>query len=136
MTSILIAKMVIAVSLIGIAIYRDCKNEKEYQEDKWYFDKLRADVYDFMKEIREKKEHPTIHLNAGHKSPKSKESMSYDEYYDWVEKHIERLETIVRCERDEKGRLITVRSCPNCTHEIESKDAIFCSYCGKRLKKG
>ena len=124
--SVQIAKIVSAVLLIGIAIYRDYKSEKEYQENKWYFDKLRTDVYDFMeetckekkaKEGHEKKQAPpftTIHLNAGH-----------DEYW-----------------RDEEGRLhsslmdIRPNSCSNCTHEIESKDAIFCSHCGKRLKKG
>ena len=135
MTSVLIAKIAIAVSLIGIAIYRDYKNEKEYQENKWYFDKLRTDVYEFMEETRKEKEPPTVHLNAGHESPKSKESMSYDEYYNWLENHIERLGTIIHCERDKKGRLVTVHSCPNCMHEIESKDAIFCSHCGKRLRK-
>lgn len=134
LTFIAIAKIAFAVSLIGMAIYQDRKSEKEYQENKWYFDKLRTDVYDFMKETREekkakegheKKQVPpftTIHLNAGH-----------GEYW-----------------RDEEGRLhsslmdifhdsgmdIRPNSCPNCTHEIESKDAIFCSHCGKRLKKG
>lgn len=33
------------------------------------------------------------------------------------------------------GMDVKPNSCPNCTHEIESKDAIFCSHCGKRLRK-
>lgn len=141
MTSVLIAKIAIAVSLIGIAIYRDCKNEKEYQENKWYFDKLRADVYDFMKETREekkakegheKKQVPpftpftSIHLNAGRDGYRRDEDGRLRSYTNG-----DALMDIFR----NSGMDIRPNSCPNCTHEIESKDAIFCSHCGKRLRK-
>lgn len=138
MISVLIAKIAIAVSLIGMAIYRDLKSEKEYQENKWYFDKLRTDVYDFMKETREekkakegheKKQVPpftTIHLNAGHDSYRDERGRLHAHSYN------DALMDIFR----NSGMDVRPNSCPNCTHEIESKDAIFCSHCGKRLRKG
>lgn len=140
MTSVLIAKIAIAVSLIGMAIWQDRKNEKEYQENKWYFDKLRTDVYDFMEETREekkakegheKKQVPpftTIHLNAGHDVGYRRDESGRVRSYT----NGDALMDIFR----NSGMDIRPNSCPNCTHEIESKDAIFCSHCGKRLKKG
>lgn len=138
MISVQIAKIVSAVLLIGIAIYQDRKSEKEYQENKWYFDKLRTDVYDFMKETREEKKEgrhkkeqvplfTTIHLNAGHDS--------YRDERGRVHAYHPNNDEIMNLFRN-SGMDIRPNSCPNCTHEIESKDAIFCSHCGKRLRKG
>ena len=78
----------------------------------------------------------TIHLNAGHYPPvgimpyrnEKGELVSNVKSYTNGDAIMD-----IFCN---SGMDIRPNSCPNCTHEIESKDAIFCSHCGKRLRKG
>lgn len=64
----------------------------------------------------------TVHLDAGH-TGKRLDAKSYTNG-----------DAIMDIFRN-SGMDVRPNSCPNCTHEIESKDAIFCSHCGKRLRK-